>query len=138
MLLFCFRFKNEHHDFPKVPWSRLPEITRIAPEYYTALPHYTSYLYVFYRYIFDADVGPSSRVKRRSNQQLDRITKQKAAAAQQALNQVGDLKADGVSSGDAQADKQNEEKMSKTFRYVASLGMASVIGGLVYSAAMST
>jgi len=27
----------EHHDFPKCPWTRLPQITMLAPEFYTGL-----------------------------------------------------------------------------------------------------
>ena len=27
----------EHHDFPGVPWSRLPAVTRAAPEFYSEL-----------------------------------------------------------------------------------------------------
>jgi fatty acid desaturase len=36
---------TEHHDFPSVPWNRLPALTRAAPEYYLDLdwsPGFTS------------------------------------------------------------------------------------------------
>jgi len=29
----------EHHDFPTVPWDRLPDVRRLAPEYYDSLEH---------------------------------------------------------------------------------------------------
>jgi fatty acid desaturase len=29
----------EHHDFPGIPWNRLPEVTRLAPEYYDSLEY---------------------------------------------------------------------------------------------------
>ena len=32
----------EHHDFPNVPWTRLPQITRLAPGFYEGL-HTTSF-----------------------------------------------------------------------------------------------
>jgi len=69
-LNFNVGYHNEHHDFPKVPWSKLPLVRKMAPEFYT-LPHYTSYLYVFYRYIFDRRISPFSRIKRRSTAETD-------------------------------------------------------------------
>ena len=63
-LNFNVGYHNEHHDFPRIPWSRLPLVTRLAPEYYLSLPHYTSYLALFWAYITDASLGPHARVKR--------------------------------------------------------------------------
>jgi len=59
-------YHYEHHDFPKIPWSKLPRVREIAPEYYNDLPHYDSYLAVFWKYIMDPTVGPHSRVKRKN------------------------------------------------------------------------
>ena len=61
---FNVGYHNEHHDFPRVPWSRLPLVTRLAPEFYLTLPHYTSYLALFYAYITDTSLGPHARIKR--------------------------------------------------------------------------
>lgn len=36
-------YHTEHHDFPKIPWNKLPALTKIAPEYYKKIDHYTSY-----------------------------------------------------------------------------------------------
>ncbi len=55
---------NEHHDFPKIPWSNLPLVREIAPEFYENLPRHTSYLYVLYRFVMDPTMGPHARVKR--------------------------------------------------------------------------
>jgi len=62
---FNVGYHNEHHDFPRIPWSLLPQVRQIAPEFYRDLPSYTSYLYVMWRYITDPRVGPFARVKRR-------------------------------------------------------------------------
>jgi sphingolipid delta-4 desaturase len=65
---FNVGYHNEHHDFPKIPWSRLPAVRRVAPEFYDHLPHYTSYIAVMWRYITDPEVGPHSRIKRVNKQ----------------------------------------------------------------------
>jgi len=62
-LNFNVGYHNEHHDFPKIPWSNLPKVREIAPEFYN-LPHYTSYVAVLWRYITDPRIGPASRIKR--------------------------------------------------------------------------
>jgi sphingolipid delta-4 desaturase len=36
-------YHTEHHDFPKIPWNKLPQLKKIAPEYYMNIAHYTSY-----------------------------------------------------------------------------------------------
>ena len=63
-LMFNVGYHNEHHDFPKIAWSKLSAVREIAPEYYD-MPSYNSYFPVFYRYIFDLKVGPWTRVKRK-------------------------------------------------------------------------
>jgi sphingolipid delta-4 desaturase len=61
---FNVGYHNEHHDFPKIPWSNLPKVRKIAPEFYDHLPHYTSYISVIWNYITDTRISPASRVKR--------------------------------------------------------------------------
>jgi len=73
-LMFNVGYHNEHHDFPRVPGSRLPALRALAPEYYDTLPHHMSYVQVLYNYIFDPEIGPWSRIKR---QQLDDATLKK-------------------------------------------------------------
>ena len=41
-------YHNEHHDFPNIPWTKLPELRRIAPEYYNTLPAHESCMYSHY------------------------------------------------------------------------------------------
>jgi sphingolipid delta-4 desaturase len=64
-------YHYEHHDFPKIPWSNLPRVRQIAPEFYNNLPHYDSYLKVFWKYITDPTVGPHSRIKRKTTKALE-------------------------------------------------------------------
>jgi sphingolipid delta-4 desaturase len=55
---------NEHHDFPAVPWTRLPALNRIAHEFYDDVPRHTSWVYVIWQFIWDKEVGLWCRVKR--------------------------------------------------------------------------
>ena len=55
---------NEHHDFPFVPGSRLPELRRIAPEFYDGLPYHGSWVDVIASFVALPPIGPHSRVKR--------------------------------------------------------------------------
>ncbi|KAM0285613.1 hypothetical protein ACHAQH_001319 [Verticillium albo-atrum] len=56
---------NEHHDFPAVPWTRLPKLKAIANEFYDDLPRHESWTYAIWRFIFDENVGINCRVKRK-------------------------------------------------------------------------
>ena len=55
---------NEHHDFPGVPGSKLPELRKIAPEYYESLKQTPSWFGTMIQFIRDPSVGSWSRVKR--------------------------------------------------------------------------
>jgi sphingolipid 4-desaturase/C4-monooxygenase len=57
-------YHNEHHDFPRVPGWRLPEVKRIAPEFYDNLASYSSWTGVLYRFVMDDSISPFSRVMR--------------------------------------------------------------------------
>ncbi len=52
----------EHHDFPNIPWSKLPLVRKIAPEFYENLPQMNSYSDVLLKYVFDGSIGPWSRI----------------------------------------------------------------------------
>ncbi|OTB09103.1 hypothetical protein M426DRAFT_316396 [Hypoxylon sp. CI-4A] len=67
---------NEHHDFPAVPWTRLPKLNQMAHEFYDDLPYHQSWTYVIWRFIFDESVGIRCRVKR---QEGGRMVGQKTA-----------------------------------------------------------
>src|SRR5262249_53896488 len=55
---------NEHHDFPWVPWNRLPAVRRAAPEYYDTLAFHRSWTWLFLRFIFDSRISLFSRTVR--------------------------------------------------------------------------
>ncbi|CAD6588110.1 MAG: hypothetical protein CYPHOPRED_004270 [Cyphobasidiales sp. Tagirdzhanova-0007] len=63
-LTYNVGYHNEHHDFPSVPWTRLPRLHALAKEFYDPLPRHTSWCAVTYKFIFHSDVGIFSRAKR--------------------------------------------------------------------------
>ncbi|KAJ8958046.1 hypothetical protein NQ318_002055 [Aromia moschata] len=52
-ITFNVGYHNEHHDFPAVPGSRLPEVKKIAPEFYGDLPQHNSWTAVLYDFVMD-------------------------------------------------------------------------------------
>jgi sphingolipid 4-desaturase/C4-monooxygenase len=65
-LTFNVGFHNEHHDFPFIPGSRLPQLKKLAPEFYDTLLAHRSWSAVLWQYVWRPDIGITSRVKRRS------------------------------------------------------------------------
>jgi sphingolipid delta-4 desaturase len=59
-------YHNEHHDFPRVPGWRLPQVKAIAPEFYDHLPQHKSWCGVMWQFVFDPKITPYSRVLRQS------------------------------------------------------------------------
>ncbi len=57
-------YHNEHHDFPSVPWNRLPQIRGIAPEFYNTLKPAASWLGLWLSFICDPRYSLYSRVLR--------------------------------------------------------------------------
>jgi sphingolipid delta-4 desaturase len=64
VLIYNVGLHNEHHDFPAVPWTRLPVLHKIAREFYEDLPQHTSLVSVLWRFVRDENVGLWCRVKR--------------------------------------------------------------------------
>ncbi len=64
-IAFNVGYHNEHHDFPSVPWRKLPEIKAIAPEMYTSLQSHQSWGRLLLRFLFDPNLSLWSRVVRR-------------------------------------------------------------------------
>lgn len=57
-------YHNEHHDFPSVPWNRLPAVKREVPEVYDALFSHRSWTRLLFRFLFDPSLSLWSRVVR--------------------------------------------------------------------------
>jgi len=87
-LAFNVGYHNEHHDFPSVPWNRLPEIRRAAPEVYENLSAHTSWTRLLFRFLFDPKISLWSRVVRRDRNRIrleDEVTPDLDVIASQAL-----------------------------------------------------
>jgi sphingolipid 4-desaturase/C4-monooxygenase len=69
-LCFNVGYHNEHHDFMMVPWSRLPEIRKIAPEFYNDLFYHTSWTKVLLKFIFDSSLTGFSRIVRPDHEEV--------------------------------------------------------------------
>ncbi|XP_077394344.1 sphingolipid delta(4)-desaturase/C4-monooxygenase DES2 isoform X2 [Festucalex cinctus] len=64
LITFNVGYHMEHHDFPSIPGSKLPQVKQIAAEYYDSLPQHTSWLQVLWDFVFDDSIGPYARIKR--------------------------------------------------------------------------
>ncbi|KAI9789709.1 MAG: hypothetical protein M1816_005884 [Peltula sp. TS41687] len=65
LLTYNVGLHNEHHDFPAVPWTRLPRLHALAKEFYRDLPRHESWVAVLWQFVWDREVGMRCRVKRR-------------------------------------------------------------------------
>ncbi len=57
-------YHNEHHDFPSIPWNRLPAIRSMAPEFYDTLIPSASWTKLWLSFICDPRYSLYSRVLR--------------------------------------------------------------------------
>lgn len=57
-------YHNEHHDFPSIPWNKLPKIKKIANQYYETLGYHTSYTKLLFQFLFDKNLSVYSRTAR--------------------------------------------------------------------------
>jgi sphingolipid delta-4 desaturase len=66
MNVFAFNvgYHNEHHDFPSVPWNRLPQLRATAREYYDRLESHRSWSKLLLRFLTDKNVSLFSRTVR--------------------------------------------------------------------------
>jgi sphingolipid delta-4 desaturase len=68
---FNVGYHNEHHDIVTIPWSRLPEVRRIAPEFYENMYSYNSWTALLVRFLTDPDVTLFRYIIRPSRQNRD-------------------------------------------------------------------
>jgi sphingolipid delta-4 desaturase len=54
-------YHNEHHDFHEIPWRRLPELTKMAPEFYEPLGCHRSWLALLVTFVFDPRYSLATR-----------------------------------------------------------------------------
>lgn len=65
LVAFNVGFHNEHHDFPSIPWNRLPQIKKTAPGYYDTLFYHKSWTMLFFRFLFDKEISMFNRILRK-------------------------------------------------------------------------
>ena len=70
VLTYNVGLHNEHHDFPAVPWTRLPALHEMAKEFYADLPQHSSWTWVIWQFIWDKEVGLWCRVKREGGRKV--------------------------------------------------------------------
>lgn len=63
-LAFNVGYHNEHHDFPSVPWNKLPSLKHKASEYYDTLKAHNSWTSLFFRFLFDNNISIYMRILR--------------------------------------------------------------------------
>lgn len=64
-LSFNVGYHNEHHDFPSVPWNKLPDIKSKAPSFYDSLVSHKSWTRLWLRFLFDRNLSLYSRIVRK-------------------------------------------------------------------------
>ncbi len=61
LVAFNVGYHNEHHDLMTVPWSRLPRLKAMAPEFYDGLVHHRSWTALLFRFLLDPSLSLYSR-----------------------------------------------------------------------------
>ncbi len=64
VLAFNVGYHNEHHDVMRVPWTRLPKVRQLAPEFYDSLHYHTSWTALWLKFLFDPSLSLYSRMTR--------------------------------------------------------------------------
>jgi sphingolipid delta-4 desaturase len=91
LVSFNFGLHTEHHDFHYIPWFRLPQLRRIAPEYYNDLQQTKSFVALALQFAFGTREAFDNE-EIRNVEMLERKANQRAASLKAAVN--GDAKID--------------------------------------------
>jgi sphingolipid delta-4 desaturase len=86
--LFAFNvgYHIEHHDFPYIAGSKLPQVRAIAREYYDNIPQCKSWIGLIWNFIMDDNITAFSRVKRHEpSSQSDTSHSKEAMTAKKTL-----------------------------------------------------
>lgn len=65
-VMFNVGYHNEHHDLMMVPWNKLPQLKKMAPDFYEPLYSHSSYWRLWFRFMLDPKLTLYSRVTRSS------------------------------------------------------------------------
>jgi sphingolipid delta-4 desaturase len=98
-LAYNVGYHNEHHDFPSIPWTRLPALRALAPEFYDNIPSHPSWPMVIVNFIRDEHVGMFARAKRL-------VKQSKVAAAAPECSKGGDQDERGYASDSDHSQKR--------------------------------
>lgn len=64
LIAFNVGYHNEHHDFPGIPWNRLPTVKQIVPDIYNSLYSYQSWPKLLLKFLIDPNISLYSRTIR--------------------------------------------------------------------------
>ena len=90
-LLYNFGYHVEHHDFPNIPWRRLPQLRGIAPEFYNHLTSYPTWSGVIWRFITDPNIGSTGVMVKRVKHTGGEMTSLAAAGKKIVYTPVNDM-----------------------------------------------
>jgi sphingolipid 4-desaturase/C4-monooxygenase len=76
-IAFNVGFHNEHHDFPSVPWNKLPQIKSTAPVFYDTLASHRSWTKLWLRFLFDREISLYSRIVRKNRGKVPLVDESK-------------------------------------------------------------
>ncbi|SIT28662.1 sphingolipid delta-4 desaturase [Filimonas lacunae] len=79
---FNVGYHNEHHDFPSIPWNKLPQLKTKAPSYYDSLISHQSWTKLILLFIFNPKLSLYSRMLRKEKIKIEKETESKQPTAE--------------------------------------------------------